>query len=76
MEKHNFPLGRPPSTWERPSREDLEKEITGLREAIEATNRRIAEYEADSSDASEFRMHLKNLEQRLEAARLEAAKKK
>lgn len=58
--KKEFNPGIPP--------QDPHEEIVGLRDAIEATKRRIMKYKANKWDFSEFEFHLKNLEQRLEAA--------
>jgi len=48
--------------------EDLAQRIPGLKEAIENTKRRIAEYGANRADASTYELHLKNLEHQLEKA--------
>ena len=66
--EEEFNPGRPPV--------NPHEEVAGLQEAIEATKRIIAEYEAKKRDISGLKTHLKSLEQRLEAARLKTAKKK
>lgn len=57
-----FSPGRPP--------EDSKKEAEGLREAIEATRKRIADHKSSGANVSDLEFHLKNLEQRLKAAQL------
>ncbi|MBI2065190.1 MAG: hypothetical protein HYT62_04010 [Candidatus Yanofskybacteria bacterium] len=46
-----------------------ERTTNGLKEAIGVTERKIAEHKANNWDASELEVHLKSLEQRLEAAK-------
>lgn len=58
--KRKFNLCMPPN--------NPHEEVTGLKEAIEATKKRVAKHKADDVNVTEFEMHLKSLEQQLEAA--------
>lgn len=61
MEKaKEFQPGRPPA--------NPKQEVAGLKEAIEATRKRIAEYKSGGADVSDLEFHLKSLEQHLENA--------
>lgn len=51
----------------RPSK-DPKQEVGGLKQAIEATRKRIAEYKSSGANVSNLEFHLKNLEQRLQSA--------
>lgn len=70
MEKSKeFRPGISPSRLkEKPSKADFKKEIAGLKEAIEATKNRVAEFNSGGANVLDLEFHLRNLEQRLEVA--------
>ena len=47
--------------------ENPKQEVAGIRKAIGATRKRIADYRSGGANVSDLEFHLKNLEQRLQA---------
>lgn len=59
-----FHPGISPMEKDNPTKEDFEEEIAGLKQAINATKKRIEVYK-DGVSVPDLKVHLKSLEERL-----------